>query len=105
MNAYCVYYDDFVQHLFDRRENKSLSYQEFCSLIQTIRANIDNYYSSFMTKKDRLSYRVICAPQGPLKDIQKNIAVFLSSKFIHHPSSFGFQKNKDIKANALLHTY
>ena len=104
MNAYCVYYDDFVQHLFDRRENKSLSYQEFCSLIQTIRANIDNYYSSFMTKKDRLSYRVICAPQGPLKDIQKNIAVFLSSRFIHHPSSFGFQKNKDIKANALLHT-
>lgn len=98
-----VSYNELVQYLFERRENKAFSFDEFSALLQTLRKNVDNFYGSFMIRKDCLSYRVISAPHGPLKSIQKSVSNFLANNFIHHPSSFGFQKQKDTRSNALVH--
>ncbi|MBD1385898.1 RNA-directed DNA polymerase [Mucilaginibacter rigui] len=60
-------------------------------------------YHFFKIKKTSGKDRQIASPQGPLKTVQRIIAVILSSVFQPHPHSFGFRKGSSVVDNARMH--
>ena len=72
---------------------------------------IDSYYSTFEIPKKNGGVRIICAPHGTLKTIQKRLADTLyeyRSACIHTNNttiniSHAFEKKKSILTNAQIH--
>lgn len=68
------------------------------------RRGVDSFYNEFEIQKKTGGTRIINAPQGELKTLQKNLAKILE-KSINNSSniSHGFIKNKSIYTNAATH--
>ena len=74
---------------------------------------INNLYSTFEIPKKNGGYRTICAPKDELKWIQKKLgnklteihSNYLEAKRIKSVISHGFQKEKGIMTNALVHKH
>lgn len=63
----------------------------------------ENMYHSFQVQKANGGYRTISAPQKPLMEIQKKLAIVLSEVYSPKVCAYGFIKGKSIVGNAQKH--
>jgi hypothetical protein len=72
--------------------------------VKNILQDISRYYVSYpIRKKNRKKKRFIDAPQGKLKQIQKEILINFLYKFKPHPIACGFVKHKSAIDGARVH--
>lgn len=71
--------------------------------LETLDKDISENYKSFTLKKNSGKLRWIDAPQGKLKEIQRNILDNILYTFQAHPSAVGFISKKSAKTGAEKH--